>query len=331
MIFLILFPTLLVGCKLKQETETYRESRILFDTEVFIEAYGDGAQAAGEKAFEEMDRLDRSLDVFDPTSELSRLNQSAGTTPYPVSDDTFEIIQDALEMARRSDGYFNPAIGPLVTLWQKARDTGSPPGKPEIENALTLLDYRSIQLNAQDDSVYLPTTGMSLDLGGIAKGYAVEKAVAILKDAGIQSAMVAAGGDIYTIGNKPDHSPWRVGIKNPQDPEGVIGTVNLSDQAIDTSGQYERYFSVGDTTYGHILNPFTGYPADEALSCSIITDRPVVADAMATAIFAMGIEKGLRLLEDNADIEGILIDLDGQPHITQGLENQFVITNDPIK
>lgn len=319
----------LVSCK--GRTETYRETRFLFDTEVFIEATGVNAKGAVTLALEKMVALDQALNIYDANSEIIRLNQSAGIGPHQVSADTFEIIQGAIDIARLTEGYFNPALGPLINLWQEAEKIGKVPTEQEIQTLLPLTKFQIIELDNANQTVFLPLNGMALDLGGIAKGYAVEQAVEIMQEAGIKSAMVQAGGNIYTIGYKADGSAWRVGIRNPKKTDAIIGFINIHDLAIDTSGDYERFITINSVNYGHILDPFTGIPPEGVISCSIITERPILADALATAIFVMGVDKGLDMLEELPVTEGIIIDLEGVIYFSQGVEEFFVAAHDDIK
>lgn len=322
LISLLCLFTNLVSCA--GRNETYRETRFLFDTEVYIEATGVDARTAVIKALDKMAELDQTLNIYDATSELSQLNRSAGTTPQRVSPETFEIIQEAIDIARKTDGDFNPAIGPLVTLWQKSKDTGRIPASADIKSLLPLTNYKVIELNSTEQTVFLPLVGMMIDLGGIAKGYAVEQAVAILQKAGIKSAMVQAGGNIYTLGYKVDGTAWRVGIRNPQKTDNVIGYLDVHDVAIDTSGDYERFITIDGINYGHILDPFTGYPPVGVLSCSIITDSPVMADALATVFFVMGTEKGLEKARELPGVEVIFVDAGGGIHMSAGVEGSFI-------
>ena len=163
-----------------------------------------------------------------------------------------------------------------------------------------------------------------LDLGGIAKGYAVEQAVLILEEAGIKSAMVQAGGNIHTIGYKADGTAWRIGIRNPQQTEAVIGYVDIHDTGIDTSGDYERFITINGVKYGHILNPFTGYPPHGVISCSVLADSPVLADALATALVVMGVDMGLEKVNALPGVEVILIDSEGGIHMSAGAEGMFI-------
>ncbi|KGK90451.1 hypothetical protein DP73_07375 [Desulfosporosinus sp. HMP52] len=317
---LILLSFFLVACSPNPSKDIYRGAQFLFDTEVFIEAHGPGAQEAGLKAMGKMTTLDQACNIYSLDSELTALNQAAGEKPVPLSDDTFFLIQRSLEAAKLTKGIFDPTIGPLVQLWQKAKSLETLPTSEEIRKVLILVDYKKVILNPDLKTAFLPTTGMSIDLGGIAKGYAVEQAINSLNQAGISSAMVIAGGNIGTINTKPDGTPWRVGIKDPQQPDCIIGYLEPSNQVVDTSGNYERYFTQEGKKYGHVLNPRTGRPTNGFASCTILTDSPTMADALSTTLLILGTE-GLTLINDLPNTQALLIDSDGLQFMSDGLKD----------
>jgi len=323
-VILSLLLASLAGCGTNLKTETCRETRFLFDSNVYVEVYGSEAQDAGLSALKKMGQLDQALNIYNQNSELARINQAAGKNPVQVSPDTFSVIRESIEVAHLTEGSFNPAIGPMVQLWQKAKKEKTVPAQAEISKLIPLTNYRLIQLNKEESTVFLPVTGMSLDLGGIAKGFAVEQAVAVLKEAGIQSAMVVAGGNIFCLGTKPDGTAWRVGIRDPLNVKSIVGTVQLCNQGVDTAGDYEQYFTVNGKKYGHILDPGTGYPPEGVSSCTVVTDSPSFADASATAIVVMGVEKGLKQLEKSSGTQGMIIETNGTRHYSQGFKELFI-------
>ncbi|WP_176786025.1 FAD:protein FMN transferase [Desulfosporosinus hippei] len=303
----------------------YQETDFLFDTEVFIEAHGPGAQEAGLIAMGKMRALDRACNIYSPDSEVTALNQAAGEKPVPLSSDTFHLIQRSLEAGKLTNGIFDPTIGPLVKLWQEAKSKETLPTSEEIQKVLTLVDYKKVILNPDLKTAFLPTVGMSIDLGGIAKGYAVEQGINSLKQAGISSAMVVAGGNIGTINTKPDGTPWRVGIKDPQKPDCIIGYMEPRNQVVDTSGNYERFFTQEGKKYGHVLNPRTGRPTDRFASCTILTDSPTMADVLSTTLLILGTE-GLILINDLPNTQALLIDSDGLQFMSDGLKGFIKFT-----
>lgn len=319
-IFPVLLTTFLTACQSPKSEEVYRETRFLFDTEVYIEVYGPGAEQNGMKALKKMAAIDRAANRYSKDSEISKLNQAAGKMPVVLSKDTFDLLQESLKIADLTNGIFDPAIGPFVQLWLKAKSDKVLPSSEEIQKYLPLIHYKKVRLDPANKTAFLPESGMSIDLGAIAKGFAVEQAMSILKKAGITSAMVRAGGNIYTIGTKPDGSSWKIGIRDPHKLDSTIGYLEPLNQVVDTSGMYEQFFTVAGKKYGHIIDPRTGLPAEKTASCTIITDHPALADALSTAVFILGKEKGLALMKEFPRTEGIVIGTDGSRAMSPGFK-----------
>ncbi|OGW23365.1 MAG: hypothetical protein A2077_06385, partial [Nitrospirae bacterium GWC2_46_6] len=237
--------------------------------------------------------------------------------------ETLAVIEKAIHASEKTDGAFDVTIGPEIALWDfhnKAK-----PDNKEIRQRLQLVNYRDLILDKNSRSAYLKKSGMLIDLGAIAKGYAADKAVELMKKNGIKSGLVAIAGDIKAFGLKPDGEPWKIGIKNPRqktESDEIMATLELTDMAISTSGDYERYFIAEGRRYHHILNPKTGYPADGCRSVSVIAKEGAVADPFSTGIFILGAEKGLKLLEEMG-IDGIIVDKDGKIHTTSGLRGKI--------
>jgi len=288
------------------------------DTVVRIEAYGPGAKEAVGAAFDAISRLDRMWNPYDDASELARINRSAGQGPVPASPETLDIISDALEMAALTDGAFDPTVGPLVRVW----GFGVHPHVPapaEIEKARALVDYRRVKLDRTSGTVELPLPGMALDLGAIAKGYAVDRARSILQQHGIRQALIVAGGSVYALGSAPGNLPWRVAVQHPRDPQGVLGIIPVRDMAVDTSGDYQRFFDEGGRRYHHILDPRTGYPARACQSATVVHQSAGFADALATACFVLGPDRASALLARLPGTAALLVDDQGRLHRTPGL------------
>ncbi len=311
-----------------QKEKVYRKSKILMDTLITISAVsdsGDKADLAIEKAFSEIEKLDKLLNFFSDKSELSEINKNAGKKAVKVSPETFEVIERALYASEKTGGAFDVTIGTEITLWDFHNKV-----KPEdkaIRERLSLVNYKGILLNKRASSVYLNKKGMLIDLGGIAKGYAADKAVEVMKKKGIKSGLVSVAGDIKAFGLKPDGKPWKIGIKNPRaknEDDEIMATIELTDMAISTSGDYERYFIIEGKRYHHILNPKTGYPADGCRSVSIIAKDGAITDPFSTGIFTLGAEKGMKLLEEMG-LDGIIVDKDGKIHTTSNLRGKIEI------
>lgn len=322
--FSVLFIlSLLTSCNSSGTNEVYRETEFLFHTEVFIEAYGKNAEKGIKVAIEKMATIDQAANSYSENSEVTRLNKAAGKQPIAVSKDIFDLLDYSLKMAEMTDGAFDPTVGPLVKLWQKANSEQTLPSAEQIQETLQLINYKNVIMNSDNMTVFLTEPGMSIDLGAITKGFAVEKGLEILKEAGITSGMIRAGGNIYTIGTKENGEAWQVGIRDPFNLENTIGYLEPINQVVDTSGNYEQFFTLDDKSYGHIIDPHSGYPAEKAASCAIITDRPALADALSTASFTLGTDKGIELIEAVPETEGIMIGKDGKHFMSSGFKGIF--------
>lgn len=289
-------------------------------------AYGKHAEASLKAVRSEAARLERLLSRFLPESVISRINQSAGKNSVRMSDEAYEVLSHAVEFSRCSGGLFDITIGPLVTLWNNCREISSPPDEFRINEILPLINYEDLILNPSTKSIGLKAAGQSIDLGGIGKGYAGDKIKEIFESYGITSAYTNLGGNVVALGEKPDGSPWRVGIQHPRQENSIIGLVSVTDKAVVTSGDYERYFMDGNgKRYHHILDPSTGYPAESGLvSVTIVADNSMDADALSTVMFIAGMEKGLGILKRFSGVEAIFIDIDLRVHVTPGLKDCFL-------
>ena len=308
-----------------QKDKIYRKSRILIDTLITISAVSDSdnkAETAIDKAFAEIEKIDNLVNFFSDKSEISGINKNAGKKAAAISYETFEVLEKAIYASEKTNGAFDVTIGPEIALWDFHNKV-----KPEdraIKQKLQLVNYKALTLYKNPPSAYLKKKGMLIDPGGVAKGYAADRAVDVMKKNGIKSGLVAIAGDIKAFGLKPDRKPWKIGIRNPRQKnkdDEIMATVDLSDMAISTSGDYERYFIVEGRRYHHILNPKTGYPAGGCRSVSVIAREGAVADPFSTGIFILGPEKGLKLLEEMG-IDGIIVDKDGKIHTTSGLRGK---------
>jgi len=260
-------------------------------------------------------------------SDVARVNAAAGIAPVQVHEDVFKVIERALFFAEISGGAFDPSVGPLVSLWGIGGENPRVPSQAEIDEVLPLINWRDIELDYQTQSVFLKRRGMALDLGAIAKGYAADEAAAIIKNARIKRAIIDLGGNIFTCGEKKDKSPWRVGIQNPNEKRGIyIGIVQVTEQSVVTSGVYERFFEEGGNRFHHIFLPSSGYPVKNGvLSVTIIANNSIDADALSTAVFVLGYEKGMALIESLSGAEAVFIFEDLSVRKTPGVD--FILTD----
>ena len=294
-IFLLFFIN---SCNPNKE-KMYKETRIALYTVVTVTVYSDSKQKANtaiDSTFKELDRLGRLLNFYSGDSEVSMINRYAGTEPVKVSKETLEVIDKALSISRSTDGAFDITIGAIVKLWDFEKQIL--PDDKSIKEKLKLVGYKNVIVDKARSTVFLQKKGMQIDLGGIEKGYATDRAVNVLKQNGITAGIIAVGGEVKPFGIKPDGKPWRVGIKNPSQKgkeDEVFAIVNLTGKAISTSGGYEKFFVKDGKWYHHILNPATGYPAYECQSVSVIAnDAP---DGFPTGIFVLGPQKGMQALK----------------------------------
>jgi thiamine biosynthesis lipoprotein len=283
------------------------------------------ADKAIENAFDVIERFGDMVNFFSDRSELSAINRSAGVREVGVSAETLDIIEKAIYVSDKSGGAFDPTIGPEMRLWDFINKVR--PSDLEIKKNLPLVNYKNIIVDKGKSTVFLKKKGMLLDLGGIAKGYAADLAVQALKHKGIKSGLVAIAGDIKAFGHKPGKKQWVVGIKNPRqksDEDEVIAKLSLSDKAISTAGDYERYFIINGQRFHHLLIPRTGYPAYTCQSVSLISDEGAMTDGFDTALFILGPEKGLALAKEMG-MDAMIIDDKGAIHTTSGLQGKLTI------
>ncbi len=321
---------LLVSCG-PDEKKLYKETRTSMYTIVEITVSSDSQQKAKtaiDKAFGELERLAKLLNFYAEDSEISTVNRHAGNKPVRVSPETMEIIEKALYVSENTGGAFDITVGPLVRLWDFQKKII--PDRAIVKEKFKLVGYKNIVIDKGASTVFLKTKGIQIDLGGIIKGYAADKAVEILKQQGIRAGIVAIAGDIKTFGIRPDGGLWKVGIQNPRqqtDKDEITATIAMTDRAISTSGDYQKFFIKGGKRYHHILNPKTGYPVDECRSVSIIAKDGGLTDPFSTGIFILGAEKGIKLLEEMG-IDGIIVDKNGKIYTTPNLRGKFEIIGD---
>jgi thiamine biosynthesis lipoprotein len=311
-IFLLLIVLTLVSSCSKKE-ELYKETRVIMGTYVTITLNEDGKSqqdltSAGGDAFSQVEKVDRLMSTYKPESNLSRINRSAGIAPVKADPEVIDNIEKAIYVAKLTDGAFDVTVGPLVNAWKIGSRDARVPSPDEIKRALSLVGYRNIDINKKDGTVFINKRGASIDLGGIAKGYASDRAVEVLRKAGIKGGIVACAGDIKVFGLRPDGAPWTVGIQHPRREDGALmAKITLTDAALSTSGDYERYFMKDGVRYHHIIDPRTGYPARGLMSVTVLSRESWLSDSMATGLFVMGPDKAYALALKHPEFEVLMI------------------------
>ncbi len=261
-----------------------------------------------EQTFAILSDIEARMSAHIDTSEVSEINKNAGIQAVKVSDDVFNIIKRAKEVAEETDGAFDPTIGALTKLWQIGTEDEHVPSQKELDQAIKKVDYNKIILDEKTYEVFLEEDGMSIDLGGIAKGYSADEVFAFLKSKGVTRAILDFGGNIVVIGAKDEASDWRVGVRKPDRMQfSVFASFYANDEAVVSSGDYERFFEEDGVIYHHIINPFTGYPTDNGIrGASVILKSSMQADAYATALIVMGKEKAIDFIQKKG-LEAALI------------------------
>ena len=308
---------LAAGCLIQSAASQKRTvTRQLFAMDTLMEftAYGRSAGAAVDAAMREVQRLDALLSAANPASEVSRLNEAGGGA---VSEDTAALLRLSLETWEETGGLFDCTVYPLVKLWGFPTKDYRVPTAEELAAVLPLVDSSKIQL---DGGTLRMGPGQAMDFGGVGKGYAAARVMEIFRDRGVRSGMVSLGGNVQVLGRKPDKTPWRIGVRDP-DGGGYFAVLSLEDKAAVTSGGYERFFEAEGETYIHILDPRTGRPAEsDLLSVTVVSEDGARADALSTALFLMGAQEAAAFWRARGDFEMLLVTADHEVWVTQGLE-----------
>ena len=277
----------------------------------------DTARRAVAAVFDEVARLDQMMSTYIVDSRISEINRDAAGRPVNAGPELYRLIERSLDISVLTRGAFDityDSVGQHYDFRERQR-----PDEATIAGELQLIDYRLVEVIGEDQSIRFLREGVRINLGGIAKGYAVERGIEIVRRFGVSNARVTAGGDTRLLGDRRG-MPWMIGVQDPRDDEEVAVTIPLDDEAISTSGDYERFFDEGGERFHHIIRPSTGTPAGEMRSVTIIGPDAVITDALSTSVFVMGVDEGLRLISTLPDYEGIVIDAKGEMYYSSGLQ-----------
>jgi len=306
--------------------ETVFEAQdFIMNTDVEQKIFGHSPRATYDISVKKLHKLEDMMSFYRYESEVAILNRCAGKEYVELSEDMMFILEQSQEYARLSDNTFHILLAPLVQLWRNAGTKNKIPSPNEINNALELSNSRNLVLDKTASTAYLKKEGSMIDLGAIGKGFAADICCKIYKEHGASSAFVNLGGNVKTLGSRPDGKPWVIGLQHPDKPRGnSYGAVLFCDQSVVTSGAYERYQVIDGTKYHHIIDGKTGFPAESDLkSVTVISQSSVHADALSTAAFVMGLRKGIELIYDTKCIGAVFFTTSNEVYLTTGMKQHF--------
>lgn len=332
----VLIIVTIVGCKHNNNQQIITRTEFLMDTVITLKIYDKQDEEILDKAINRLKEIESRMSRTIKDSDISLINKNAGIRPVQIHDDVYYVIEQAKDFAVKTDGAYEPTIGPLVDLWnvtgttQKERD--SIPTEEQINENLALVNYNDLEL-MDDNYVFLKRKGMKLDIGGIVKGYAADEIKRIFKENEVTSAIIDLGGNIYVLGEKENGDSWNIGIQEPVEATSdYLGVLKVKNKSVVTSGDYERYFMYQGKKYHHIIDSKTGYPADSKVAgVSIISENSIDGDALSTTLFVLGIEEGTKLINQLQEIDAIFITKNHKVFISEELMNIFDLTNKEYK
>ena len=316
--FLTVLAANLLGCAVAHAEWVSREEAIM-GTRIAVELWVEDrvkGDALISRVMDEMRRVDELMSTYKPTSQVSRVNAEAASRPVVVEEDLFGLLQTALDFSRLTEGAFDITYASVGYMYDYRRHIK--PSDAAIAQALPAVSYKHVLLDPKMHSVRFTQPGVRIDLGGIAKGWAVDRGIEILRQAGITRAFVTAGGDTRIIGDRFG-KPWMVGIRDPREADKVIARIPLVDAALSTSGDYERFFEENGVRYHHILSPTTGKPASAVRSVTVIGPTATRTDGLSKTLFVLGIKEGMRVLDSLGDVDVIAVDKDEKIYYSKGL------------
>lgn len=318
----------------------YEQNGIKMDTFMDLKAYGSDAQAAVQESFKKIDELDKMASSNISTSDVSKINSAAGKGYVKVHPEIMKMIKTSIKYSKLSGGAWDITTGPLINLWGIGTKNERIPSDAEIKAKLPLVGYDKISINEANSSVMLQKQGMAIDLGGIAKGFTADEVLKIFKKHNIKNGLINLGSStIYAIGKNESNLPWSIGIQHPRknDSQTYLGAISLSDKALSTSGDYERYFIKNGKRYHHIISPFTGYPADTGVMSDTIvidgniTDNSTIADLLSTTVFVLGREKGIKFIDNLPGVGCEVTTSDYKIYTSSKLKNSIQDINKDFK
>jgi len=324
-IITILSTLLLLGCTNSEaESEPISVTTLQFGTVIQVTVFHSDDEPALNKVLEHMGTLENEMSTSIADSNVSVFNNAKAMTEIQLGEHTQKVVERSLYYSELSNGKFDITIEPIVELWGIGEEHAKIPNQNELNQSLPKVDYRKLEYNDVTGTLQKTEDGIMIDLGAIAKGYAADEAIRILKEEGVMDALVNLGGNVYALGSK-EGFPWKVGIQDPLEPQGaMVGVVDVKDQAVITSGVYERYFESDGVRYHHLIDPDTGYPINnEILGISIISASAIDGDALSTVIYTMGLDAGMEMVESINGVEAIFITRDKTIYVSTGASEIF--------
>ena len=312
---------LLSGCSASSTQDRLTYTDTLFDTVINVTLYDNSDEDVLDGCKELCQKYDKLFSKSDEDSDISRIN-NAGGEPVEVSEDTITLIKKGIYYSELSDGAFDITIGAVSNLWDFKSGEHNVPDKAKVKEAASHVNYKNISI--QNNTVQLSDSKAAIDVGAIAKGYIADRLKDYLKDEGVKNAVIDLGGNILTIGSKPDGSDYNIGIQKPFDENGTpITSVKISDKSMVTTGIYQRYFETDGKLYHHILDPQTGYPCENNLySVTMITDSSLTADALSTTCFLLGYEEGMKLINQLDNVDAVFITDDNELNYSKNFQRK---------
>ena len=320
--YLLFFPVLFLSVQASAQqtyTKTLKLMGSRFDISVVAADSGQGNQYI-EMAINEINRIEQIISSWDPNTQTAAINRNAGIRPVPVNPELFGLIERSIAISKLTDGAFDISYAAMDKIWKFDGSMKEMPSKETIKASVSKVGYQNIILDKKHTTVFLKYPGMKIGFGAIGKGYAADKAKALLMKAGVSAGIINASGDMNAWGKQPDGKDWEIGITNPLNKNKVFGLFPLSQGAVVTSGSYEKYVTFNGKRYAHIIDPRTGYPASGIISATVFAPKAELADALATSVFVMGIDVGLDRLSQLPGVNCIIIDENGKIHTTKNIQ-----------
>ena len=319
-----------------EKNKYYEKSNIVMDTAVTLSASGENSKEAVEESFKKLEELNEMASTNIETSDVYKINSSSGKSYVKVHPEILKMIKTSIKYSKLSNGALDITLGPIIDLWGIGTDNERLPSDEEIKDKLTLVGYDKISINENDNSVMLQKEGMSIDLGGIAKGFAADEVLKIYKKYNVENGLINLGAtSIYAVGKNKDNNDWSVGIKHPrsENPNEYMGIIKLSNSSLSTSGDYERCFIKDNRRYHHIIDPKTGYPVDNGVMSDTIvidgenSDSGMLSDLLTTTVFTLGAEKGVKLIDSLQGVSCEITTSDYKVYTSVGFKDRIIDLN----